>query len=61
MNGRPVTAVRKNCHAGEMARKLGISEAAVSMRASKIAAGNLNEDREMIRRAFMGGDDQYGE
>lgn len=50
----------KKLSRGEMARKLGISEAAVSMRASKIAQ-KFNEDREMIRRAFMGGDEQYGE
>lgn len=39
----------------EMARKLGISEAAVSLRSTKIAQ-KFSKDRELIRSAFMGTD-----
>lgn len=37
----------------DMAKKLGISQAAVSQRASKISA-KFQQDREMVRRAFNG-------
>lgn len=41
----------KRLNRAEMAKRLGISESAVSQRASSIAR-KFNEDREMIRRAF---------
>lgn len=41
----------KQIHRAEMAKRLGISESAVSQRASAIAR-KFNEDRELIRKAF---------